>query len=145
MPSPETAELAERLRASLGAFVRAGRARPDAMPESRAQTLGFLMREGALTVAELADRRRVRHQTMQAAVVDLEAEGLVRREPDPRDQRARLVAITDEGLSTLRRELDRRVGVIAAAMEAELDAEERALLERVPALFHRLAQRVAED
>ncbi|WP_196073340.1 MarR family winged helix-turn-helix transcriptional regulator [Nakamurella alba] len=139
MPSTGTDDLADRLRAAVGAFVRAGRGRPGAMPEHRAQTLGFLMREGPLTVAELADRRQVRHQTLQATIPDLEAEGLVRREPDPRDQRARLVVLTDGGLATLRLELDRRAGLIAAAIEHHLDADQRAVLEQVPDLLHRLA------
>jgi DNA-binding MarR family transcriptional regulator len=103
------------------------------------------MREGPLTVAELASRRRVRHQSMQTAVAELERSGLVTRGPDPRDQRARLVTLSPEGLSTLRRELDRRSAVIAAAISAELDDEEREVLDRVPELLQRLAARVSSS
>ncbi|HEY0904502.1 MAG TPA: MarR family transcriptional regulator, partial [Marmoricola sp.] len=137
-------DLSDRLRASVGAFVRSGRLNQPELAEHQAQTLGFLMREGPLTVAELAVRRHVRHQSMQTAVVELERVGLVRRGPDPRDQRARLVTITPEGLSTLRRELDRRSAVIAAAIDSELDEEERVLLERVPDLLQRLAARIGD-
>lgn len=137
-------DLSDRLRASVGAFVRSGRLHQPELAEHQAQTLGFLMREGPLTVAELAVRRHVRHQSMQTAVVELERVGLVRRGPDPRDQRARLVTITPEGLSTLRRELDRRSAVIAAAIDSELDEEERVLLERVPDLLQRLAARIGD-
>ena len=137
-------DLSDRLRASVGAFVRSGRLNQPELAEHQAQTLGFLMREGPLTVAELAMRRHVRHQSMQTAVVELERVGLVRRGPDPRDQRARLVTITPEGLSTLRRELDRRSAVIAAAIDSELDEEERVLLERVPDLLQRLAARIGD-
>ena len=138
-------ELAERLRSSIGRLVRAGRARPEAMAENRAQTLGFLLREGALTVAELATRRKVRHQTMQAAVAALEDEGLVERTSDPRDGRARLVGLTEEGRSTLLRELDRRRGVLAEAIAATLDADDRAHLERLPELLDRIAAHVADS
>jgi DNA-binding MarR family transcriptional regulator len=138
-------ELAERLRASMGALVRAARARPEAMPEHRAQTLGFLMREGALTAAELAERRRVRHQTMQAAVTELEQEGLVERGPDPRDQRARLVGLTPAGRAALADELQRRSALLASAIDAELDDEERALLARVPGMLDRIAGYVAAE
>lgn len=124
--------------------MRSGRLHQPELAEHQAQTLGFLMREGPLTVAELAVRRHVRHQSMQTAVVELERVGLVRRGPDPRDQRARLVTITPEGLSTLRRELDRRSAVIAAAIDSELDEEERVLLERVPDLLQRLAARIGD-
>lgn len=137
-------DLSDRLRASVGAFVRSGRLHQPELAEHQAQTLGFLMREGPLTVAELASRRHVRHQSMQTAVVELERIGFVTRGPDPRDQRARLVTITATGLSTLRRELDRRSAVIAAAIESELDADERELLERVPDLLQRLAARIGD-
>ena len=137
-------DLSDRLRASVGAFVRSGRLHQPELAEHQAQALGFLMREGPLTVAELAARRRVRHQSMQTAVVELERVGFVTRGPDPRDQRARLVTITSTGLSTLRRELDRRSAVIAAAIESELDADERELLERVPDLLQRLAARIGD-
>lgn len=137
-------DLSDRLRASVGAFVRSGRLHQPELAEHQAQALGFLMREGPLTVAELAARRRVRHQSMQTAVVELERVGFVTRGPDPRDQRARLVTITSTGLSTLRRELDRRSAVIAAAIDSELDEEERELLERVPDLLLRLAARIGD-
>jgi DNA-binding MarR family transcriptional regulator len=128
---------------SMGALVRAARARPDAMPEHRAQTLGFLMREGPLTTAELAERRRVRHQTMQAAVTELEHEGLVERGPDPRDQRARLVGLTASGRTALADELERRSVLLASAIDAQLDEDEQAVLARVPDLLDRIAGYVA--
>ncbi|MFW6775968.1 MarR family winged helix-turn-helix transcriptional regulator [Nocardioides sp. CPCC 205120] len=135
-------DLGERLRASIGALVRASRAHADAMPEAQSQTLGFLLREGSLTVAELAQRRKVRHQSMQTAVVELERAGLVERTPDPRDRRARLVGLTDEGHRTLRDELGRRRSLLATAIATELDADEQALLARVPDLLQRLAARL---
>ncbi|WP_155056747.1 MarR family winged helix-turn-helix transcriptional regulator [Streptomyces blattellae] len=138
-------ELAERLRESLGRLVHAGWARPDAMPEHRAQTLGFLMHDGPLTISELAQRRRVRHQTMQAAVIDLEQDGLVKREPDPRDRRARLVRPTEKGLKLLRRELDGRRSLLAEAIAAELDEREQSTLAQVPDLLLRLARRLAQS
>lgn len=138
-------DLPDLLRAAVGAFVRSGRLHEPELAEHQAQTLGFLMREGPLTVAELASRRRVRHQSMQTAVAELERSGLVTRGPDPRDQRARLVTLSPEGLSTLRRELDRRSAVIAAAISAELDDEEREVLDRVPELLQRLAARVSSS
>lgn len=138
-------DLADRLRAAVGAFVRSGRLHEPELAEHQAQTLGFLMREGPLTVAELAARRHVRHQSMQAAIVELERTGLVTRGPDPRDQRARLVTITPDGLSRLRRELDRRSAVIAEAISAELDDDERRLLDQVPELLQRLAARVGSS
>lgn len=144
MYDPEVRDdLSDRLRAAVGAFVRSARLHDSELAEHQAYTLGFLMREGPLTISELAARRRVRHQSMQSAVVELERIGLVTRAPDPRDQRARLVHLTTEGSSTLNRELDRRSAVIATAISAELDDKERELLDRVPELLQRLAEHIS--
>jgi DNA-binding MarR family transcriptional regulator len=59
--------------------------------------------ERSLRVTELA-REVVLSQTAMSRFVDrVEAAGLVRREPDPRDRRALQVTLTDEGVALLRR------------------------------------------
>jgi DNA-binding MarR family transcriptional regulator len=50
-----------------------------------------------LRVTELADRAAMTKQSMHELVGHLERCGYVRREPDPADQRARLVRLTDRG------------------------------------------------
>jgi DNA-binding MarR family transcriptional regulator len=52
-----------------------------------------------MTVSELADRARVRKQTMAQAVDQLERTGYVERRPNPRDRRSRLVFLTERGAS----------------------------------------------
>jgi DNA-binding MarR family transcriptional regulator len=53
--------------------------------------------ETGTTVSVLADRAQITKQAMAELVVHLEAHGYVRREPDPRDRRAKLVLPTERG------------------------------------------------
>jgi DNA-binding MarR family transcriptional regulator len=50
-----------------------------------------------LRLKDLADRLRIAPRSATEVVDQLEAKGLVRREPDPTDRRATLVLATDEG------------------------------------------------
>ena len=98
--------LAERVRTSVGRFVRATRSHADALPPPLAATLGLLDREGDASTASLAQRRGVRHQSQSRTVKDLEALGYIARREDPQDRRGFLVTLTQQGLAALDR--DRR-------------------------------------
>ena len=74
--------LAERVRTSVGRFVRATRSHADALPPPLAATLGLLDREGDASTASLAQRRGVRHQSQSRTVKDLEALGYIARRED---------------------------------------------------------------
>jgi DNA-binding MarR family transcriptional regulator len=63
-----------------------------------ANVFPFMTPEG-ITVSRLAELARVRKQSMAQAVDQLEASGYVERRPNPRDQRSRLVFLTDRGRS----------------------------------------------
>src|ERR1700744_3886523 len=52
---------------------------------------------GGITVSHLAELARVRKQSMAQAVAQLERAGYVERRPNPRDQRSRLVFLTERG------------------------------------------------
>ena len=52
-----------------------------------------------ITVSQLAELARVRKQSMAQAVDQLERTGYVERRANPRDQRSRLVFLTDRGAS----------------------------------------------
>ena len=52
---------------------------------------------GGITVSHLAELARVRKQSMAQAVDQLERAGYVERRPNPRDQRSRLVFLTERG------------------------------------------------
>ena len=61
-----------------------------------ANVFPFVPPEG-VAVSELARLANMRKQSMAEAVEQLERAGYVRREPDPRDRRARLVLLTERG------------------------------------------------
>jgi len=132
-------ELAEELRLAVSRLVRQTRARADELPRARAETLARLEAEGGQTIAQLAEHRGVRHQAMSRGVAELEALGLVAREPDPADARASLIRLSDAGREALTRGRAARRDLLASAIAERLDDEELALLRRVPALLARLS------
>jgi DNA-binding MarR family transcriptional regulator len=73
--------------------------RPFGITFSRYEALVLLVHshEGSLPLSKIGERLQV-HATSVTNVIDrLEAAGLVRREPNPRDGRGILAVITDEG------------------------------------------------
>jgi DNA-binding MarR family transcriptional regulator len=79
--------------------------------------LATLRRSGAsLTPGELSRSTMVTTGGMTKRLDRLEALGLIRREPDPRDRRGRLIALTDDGRALIDR-----------AVEAHLQNEQRLL------------------
>jgi hypothetical protein len=78
----DIAPLAADLRVAVGQLIRRLRAE-NLFPLSQTWVLGRLDREGAASVSDLAQALRVRPQSMAQTVGDLEAEGMVERNPDP--------------------------------------------------------------
>jgi DNA-binding MarR family transcriptional regulator len=56
---------------------------------------------GGRRLTELADAASMTLPSMQELVDDLQRRGIVARQPDPRDGRAKLIALTEKGLDTL--------------------------------------------
>lgn len=134
-------ELAAELRQSIGRLVRAARREGDSLPPAHSATLGFLGREGPMTIAELARRRGVKHQGQSRTVAELTNQEYVERAASETDRRASVIRITDVGRAALQQDMDGRADWLATAMRAELDDDERALLARLPDVFERLARR----
>ncbi|HEX5758153.1 MAG TPA: MarR family transcriptional regulator [Thermoanaerobaculia bacterium] len=90
----EAAELALRLHAAAIHLLRRLRQEDRALGISpaRASALSVLGFGGPRTLGELAAAEQVTAPPMSRLVAALEREGLVAREPDPRDGRAALVA-----------------------------------------------------
>ena len=70
-----------------------------------------------MRLTTLAESALLTKQTMGYLVDDLEAMGYVKRVPDPTDRRAKLVRLTERGLS-----VERVVRDVIARMEARWDA-----------------------
>ena len=56
---------------------------------------------GGRRLTELADAASMSLSSMQELVDDLERHGIVERQPDPSDRRAKLIVLTDKGLAAL--------------------------------------------
>lgn len=100
--------------------------------------LGRLDREGPQSVSDLAGKERMRPQSMAQTVADLEAEGLVERNPDPDDRRRALLSLTESGRTRILDSRRRREGWLVRAIE-ELPEEDRATVERAVILLAHLA------
>ncbi|MGF1428877.1 MarR family winged helix-turn-helix transcriptional regulator [Kitasatospora sp. LaBMicrA B282] len=137
-PAPATLQLAADLRAALGDLVRQVRHAESALPQSQAGALGWLVREGPHTTAELADRQRVRHQSMARTVTLLLQAGLIRQEPHPTDGRKLVLTATEAGRATLHEQRRRREVHLATAIERELTDPEQATLRAAVELLRRI-------
>lgn len=134
-----TFALAEKLRHTLGNFVRAIRLQADTPTTSQSETLALLDRTGPLSVAELATLRNVRHQSMRLVVSQLEDNGLVGRLPNPADGRSQLLSITTKGRDQLSKSRDVRASKIASLIEERLSDQERQTLQAAITIIERLS------
>jgi len=131
--------LAEDLRVTLGRFVRGVRTRSNTPTTSQSEALSLLDREGPLSVAELADRRNVRHQSMRLIAAQLESDGLISKTPNPADGRSQLLSITAKGKADLARAREARSLQIANLIEQRLSRTERRTLEAGIRIIERLS------
>jgi DNA-binding MarR family transcriptional regulator len=136
--SSDIAILASDLRIVLGRLLRRLRAE-HRFSLSQAAVLGRLDREGPQSVSDLATAEHLRHQSMAQTVLDLEAEGLVVRTPDPDDGRRSLIRLTDTGRAALEADRHKRDGWLAGAIAEGLTPDEQSTLSRAVALLNRLA------
>ena len=127
--------LASELDAHLIALWKAvGRVQRHDLSRTAASVLAALRDHGPQRITALATTEAVAQPTMTTLVGRLERDGLVTRDPDPRDARAVLVSLTPEGLMRLKRIREARAAAIDARL-AELDPDEReALAAAMPAL-----------
>ena len=130
--------LAENLRVTLGRFVRGVKAQATTPTTAQSETLSLLDRAGPLSVAELADRRNVRHQSMRLVAGQLEAEGLISKTPNPADGRSQLRSMTEKGNEKLSRAREARTLQIASLIEERLSGTDRQTLEAAIAVIERL-------
>ena len=134
------ADLAVRLRLAIARTAR--RLRQEAGEElspSQTAALATIDRHGPLTPSELAVRERIQRPTVTRIVARLAEGGLVQRTRDPQDGRSSLVALTPAGRELLARGRTRKDAYLARRLR-ELDADERATLQRAAAILERLLE-----
>ena len=134
----ELPRTSHELQMVLGRLVRRLRAE-NTVPLRHATVLSRLEREGPLGTSDLAQRERMRPQSMAETIKELEGDGLVGRQADPTDGRRMLIGLTTKGRELVRRERARREEWLATAIARELTAREQETLARATDLLRRLA------
>ena len=132
-----TPELADRLRMAVTRLSRRLRreAGVDVSP-TQYSALAIVEKRGPLTIGELAEAERLRPPTITKAVSLLEEQGLVVRRPDPKDGRIVRVEVTRAGRRLVARSRALRSAFLAQRL-AELDPDERELMERMATILER--------
>lgn len=139
MRQPDIEQTASELREVMGRLVRRAR-HVDELAPRFATALGYLDREGPMTLGELAARQRVRQQSMTTTVAELAERGYVDRSAHPTDGRKTLIRLSARGREALARDRRSRLGWLAEAIRHQLDADEqRALGEAIPLLARLVA------
>jgi DNA-binding MarR family transcriptional regulator len=132
-PSSDAARtaLADRLHSAAIHLLRKLRAQDTASGLSgpRLSALSVIVFGGPITVSALADAEQVRPPTISRMVKELEAGGLVERLAHPADARVHRIRATAAGRALLERGRSRRVGALAAELEALSPVEARTLAE----------------
>lgn len=118
--TPEDAVL--RLTLAIGRRFRA-RLDGDTVDPSQASILYALKSHGSMRLGDLADTMRLDASTVSRHVQQLGDKGLIDRDPDPEDGRARIIAISATGLASLKRTFDQRRAFIIEAMADWSDAD----------------------
>lgn len=138
--APNTTELASQLRLAVLRLARRLRQHaPLDVTPSQLSALTSIVREGRLTLSQLAELERVKPPTVTRIVEALGQRDLVTRVVDEDDRRIAWVAPTAEGRSlvdTIRR---RRDAYLAERLRT-FSAEDRELLARAATLLERLIE-----
>jgi DNA-binding MarR family transcriptional regulator len=109
-----------------------------ALSPNQLGVLGWLHREGPATPGGIAAAERQRPQSLTRVFAELEADGLISREPGTRDRRQSVLTLTADGLRALERDMAERDVWLAAAL-GTLGETEREVLRLAGALMERLA------
>lgn len=130
--------LANDLRRSIADFVRAVRQNTRTIRSAQSETLDILDRHGPMSVAALAEKRGVTHQTMRLVVSQMQVAGFVRQAANPVDRRSRLVSISATGRTDLEREKGARTSRIAKMIFMKLTSREQEQLQAAILIQDRL-------
>ena len=97
------------------------------MSASRLSALSVIVFAGPLSLNDLSNAEHVRAPTMSRIVEHLVQDGLVTREPDPKDRRSIRIAATPAGRALLDDGRAQRVKAIGGRLQKLADSERRAL------------------
>lgn len=134
----KTQRLANELRQVISAFVRNARVATTTVRTSQHETLDLLDTHQALSIADLARLRGVKHQSMRLVINELELQGLVQRQKSPQDARAQLIVLSESARALLADARAQRSEWIAQQIADKLDAAACEDLEKGVAALRKL-------
>jgi len=134
------AALAHELRTTSGRLTRALRERGGrlGLTASQSEALGFVDREGPMTVTALAKRIGIRPQSAGATIAALEEQGLVVVSADPDDGRQKVIAATERAHDLVEVSRTAREDWLAERISTALSAAEQHRLQDAVAVLARL-------
>jgi DNA-binding MarR family transcriptional regulator len=132
----QTRDVAARLHSASIRLLRALRREDDGsgLSAPRLSALSYVVVEGPVSLAELAEAEQVRPPTMSRIVDALVDRGLVTRIVEPRDRRSVRIMATAEGSQLLLGGGERRVHALIGRLHKLADSEQRALARGVEIL-----------
>lgn len=138
MYSPDASVPLETLAADLalavGQLARRLRTQADSggLGLSQLATLARLEQSAWMTTADLARAETMKPQSMGTILAGLEAQGLVRRRPDPADGRQVLFALTPQGAQIRTERIAAKRQWLAATLASLDTAQRRTLIGAIP-------------
>ena len=128
--SPEAATTAEdafmQLMLAMGRRFRS-RIDGDTVDPSQAALLYALKCHGSMRLGDLAEVMQLDASTVSRHVQQLGDRGLIERESDPVDGRARIIALSRAGAASLKKSFDQRRAFLTAALADWDDADRERL------------------
>ncbi len=138
--SPAPAEVASQLRLAVMRLARRLRQHaPGDVTQSQLSALATLVRDGRMTLRDLAAAERVQPPTITRIVEVLTERGLVERTPCTTDRRVAWVDATRDGRALVEQVRRRRDTYLAQRLHVFSD-DELTTLARAAALFERLCE-----
>lgn len=134
----ETQQLAEELRKMVSHLVRNVRVSTATVRTSQYETLDLLDSYDALSIADLARLRGVKHQSMRLVINELEAQDLVLRQKSAQDARAQVIVLSDQARAALAAARQQRADWLAARINETLDQQDRDDLQKGLAALRKL-------
>lgn len=134
----EAAALGEAIRDVVSRLVKVVREQSGTQSNAQNETLALLERCGPVSIATLAVRRAVTHQTMRLIVQKLVEQGLVTLTVDNEDRRAWVVDLTDTGRAQTAQARAARSQWLTEQLLTKTSREERAVLETAVRTLNKL-------
>ena len=115
----------------------------DRLSFSALSVLHTLSRLGPCRLSDLVRTEQIKQPALTSAVAKLERDGLIERRPDPRDGRASMLSLTEDGRSIVSRRHADRVERLRGLIE-QLSTADRTRLLSIAGVLDQIVQLASE-